>query len=438
MAATRGRALSELGRSVIALLLREPFYGHVLSGVVRVANEETPTAGVALGSTGVRLLVNPTFFCTTLRRKDERVAVVKHEVLHLVLRHLFRGLHGHYRDARLFNIAADLVVNQLIRPWPLPEGAVTLATFPDLNLKPDETVGWYYARLDTLAQSLASGSDDSEDGASGDPSDATDAPQSARALRELLQDGLSTCDHDGWSESSPRSDTRAQAVAAELDRLLVDAWERTDSVTHGRLPGIIKQAVSEALERRKPQVDWRRVMRIFTASSRRTRIVGTRRRESRRYADDSGWLGRGDPQLRHGRPIVPGIQVKRFQRLVVVVDTSGSVSTEELGLFFSEIHGMWRGGAEVTVVECDAAVQHSWTYQGLLPETISGRGGTRFDPAFAWIRDSPTRWDAVIYLTDGEASPPTLRPGCPLLWVVTADGSPTGLPWGRVVQLPAG
>ena len=52
---------------------------------------------------------------------DERTAVVKHEALHLLFKHLFRVEIGS-RNMRLFNIAADLVVNQFVEPWPLPEG----------------------------------------------------------------------------------------------------------------------------------------------------------------------------------------------------------------------------------------------------------------------------------------------------------------------------
>ena len=48
-----------------------------------------------------------------------------------------------------------------------------------------------------------------------------------------------------------------------------------------------------------------------------------------------------------------------------------------------------------------------------------------------------TRFDGCIYLTDGEAAPPSIKPPCKLLWVVTSDGT-TGpqLKWGRTIQLP--
>ena len=99
---------------------------------------------------------------------------------------------------------------------------------------------------------------------------------------------------------------------------------------------------------------------------------------------------------------------------------------------------MWRQGAEITVIECDAAVQHVWEYKGKFPEVLHGRGGTAFDPAFRWLREQrTTRWDACIYLTDGGAEAPEIKPPCKMMWVVTNDGwVGEHLRYGRTVKLP--
>ena len=140
-----GKATHELGRTIVTLLLKEPFYGHILGGLVRRVSEDVPTAAVALSTRGPELIVNPLFFIKVLNTK-ERVAVIKHEALHIIFRHLYRKPKQN-ADLELFNIAADLVVNQLIAPWPLPESGVTLKTFPDYDLRPNQTVEWYYDKL---------------------------------------------------------------------------------------------------------------------------------------------------------------------------------------------------------------------------------------------------------------------------------------------------
>ena len=135
----------------------------------------------------------------------------------------------------------------------------------------------------------------------------------------------------------------------------------------------------------------------------------------------------------------PGLKIKRFQHMLVAIDTSGSVSSQALSLFFAEIHGMWHQGAEVDIIECDAAVQRAYRDKGRLPKDVCGRGGTRFDPVFEWIKGQRrVRYDGCIYLTDGYAAAPEINPRCRVLWVVTADGSiGPHLRFGRAIQLPS-
>ena len=78
-------ALEELGRCVIQLLLKEPFYAHVLSGLVRCAEDGFPTAGVGLREGRLELIINPAFFLEFLTTREERVAVLKHDAHRLKL-----------------------------------------------------------------------------------------------------------------------------------------------------------------------------------------------------------------------------------------------------------------------------------------------------------------------------------------------------------------
>lgn len=407
------KAWEELARAINQLILEEPFYGHLFSSVIRDITPTTPTMAVGVQGARIALQVNPDFLLQlkfhrgSHKHRSERVAVIKHEALHLIFKHIFRREN---REPRLYNLAADIVVNQFVKPWILPEGGITLETFPDLDLEPDETLDWYYNKLQTLSRKPQS------------------APQSAEILDRLLSQedatvvgdpasGLHRGDHRLWGKSH---DIDAQVADSVLDRLIVQARDRAGQRGWGPLPNRIKELINAAIERRKPKLDWRRVVRIFAASSRKTRVVNTIRRQSKRYGT------------------YPGIRVSRFQRLAVAVDTSGSVSDHDLSDFFSEIHGIWRQGAEITVVECDATVQRTYPYTGILPERVAGRGGTIFNPVFEWINSNRMlRYDGCIYLTDGFAQAPSIKPNCKLLWVVTSDGQlGDHLKYGRAIQLP--
>ena len=377
----------ELSRCIIQMLFKEPFFNHLLSGVVRVVTKEIPTAAVSFSGNKIQLLVNESFFIKELRSQTNRVAVIKHESLHLLFKHLFRADLGKY-DRFLFNIAADLVVNQFIGSWKLPDSAVTLRSFPDLELKQNQTLEWYYEKLIKLR-----GSRDS-------------FPKSADALSKI-QDQTIHSDHSLWGVSKDaKGQVDAYAAETELDRMIIQARDRTPSKYHGTIPGEINTLIDALIENRKPKVDWRRTLKIFATNSRRTYIYSTMHRISKRYGTR------------------PGIKVKQFQKIAVAIDTSGSVSDSDLGIFFTEIDAMYKQGAEIVVIECDAEVQRTYNYNGQLPSEVAGRGGTVFDPVFAFLRSNRlTHYDGCIYLTDGYADEPTIRPPCPLLWVITSNGS---------------
>ena len=131
-------AEAELEQSIVMVLRREPFYGHLLSSVVRRLDSDIPTAAVTLSPVGVSLVVNPDFFLTDLS-SEERCAVIKHEILHLVLRHLFR-FEEPGMDRTLLNLAADMLVNPLVHPVPLPRRPIPPDSLPELNLRPNNII----------------------------------------------------------------------------------------------------------------------------------------------------------------------------------------------------------------------------------------------------------------------------------------------------------
>ena len=113
--------------------------------------------------------------------------------------------------------------------------------------------------------------------------------------------------------------------------------------------------------------------------------------------------------------------MRRRQKLLIAIDTSGSVSKKELTRFFMELFHIYRAGSEIRVVECDAEVGHVYDYKGKVPEFVSGGGGTSFEPPVSY-GNKVYRPDALIYFTDGYAPPPESNARFPILWVITALG----------------
>lgn len=416
-------AEAELDQCIVMVLRKEPFYGHLLGTVVRRIDSLIPTAAVTISPIGVSLVINPDFFINQLSQA-ERCAVIKHEILHLALKHLFRFEIPSINRTRL-NLAADLVVNQLVNPWPLPHSAITLSTFPELQLKPNKSLEYYYHRLEKHCREDAS---------------------FEIVLREKAS--VSHSDHSCWADcggedfigksadancrsnvlsANPKEDFDSSHLTKQLARILEDAFNnqlkrvraRLSASQWGDVPGSIRALIEEGKNESSSRVDWKRMLRLFVSAGYRTRLVATTRRRSKRFGT------------------YPGVRIIRERNIAVVVDTSGSIDPETLSLFFAEIALIRRTGTDVMVIECDSEVKRTYPYRGVLPAAVEGGGGTDFTPAFQWLKEeSRQRFDGCIYLTDGYADAPKVKPPCRLLWVISPNGlDDSHLLWGKRIKI---
>ena len=412
------RILKEVTSTTIELLLKEPFFGHLLTGLIKEVNPQVPTLGVRLaGPDAVQLSINPEFWDNELKEDKYRYGVIKHEILHIALRHIL--MTDKFSHKQIFNIAADIVVNQYVESGKLPEGAILLEQFRDFKMDPGQDVGYYYKRL--LAEHRkgnTGGSSGGERGAGGNPS--------SQRLAELLSGENEWLQrHDEWHRQIANLTAAERSnLEQKIDSIIHTASERVGEREIGNLPGELKSYLKTIEERFKPSLDWRRALRLFASSSNRTYLKNTIRRPSKRYGT------------------TPGIKIRHKQRLLVAVDTSGSVSGPELQRFFSEIYQIWRHGAEVLVVECDTAIKRQYPYRGHSPEFVMGRGGTDFNAPLEFANQH-FHPDGIVYFTDGYALAPRVESRYPVMWLITPNGLPehTGI-WdelpGRKVKMGAG
>ncbi|UZR96891.1 vWA domain-containing protein [Chondrinema litorale] len=397
--------LSEVSKTSIQLILKEPFYGHFFTGMLKEVTEQIPTAAVSLvNKQMVKLLVNPNFW-KELSDTEKRYGLIKHELLHIVLKHLFSM--KEFSNKRLYNIAADIVVNQYISKHQLPEGGITLERFwyleekYQITLERDKDAGYYYHLLKKILDGNSPVKKDlsvNDENGKGKPDPITEDDLSKTDLEELWR-------HETWKEVEELTEAEQKVLNRSINEIIV---QTVDRIKHkdkgiGNLPAGLQQYLDALLESLKPNVNWRRVLRLFSATSNRTFLKNTIQRPSKRYG------------------VTPGIKVKRKQKMLIAIDTSGSVSIPELQEFFGEIYHIWRQGAEIYVVECDAAIRNHYPYRGKPPEIVSGRGGTHFNAPVVFANEK-YRPDAIVYFTDGFAAAPTVKSRCPILWMISQNG----------------
>jgi predicted metal-dependent peptidase len=178
----------------------------------------------------------------------------------------------------------------------------------------------------------------------------------------------------------------------------------------GSIPGNMVELIKKAAE---GKIDYRNVLRMFRSSilSQRRRL--TRMRPSRRF---------GFEQM--------GSRYDFITRLLIAIDTSGSVGSEELARYFRVITTFFKYGVqEIDVLMFDHALQGKplkldEAKKNKTQFEVKGRGGTCFQVPIDYVKEHPG-YDGLIIITDGYAPTPDVPPHlkAELLWVIDNEES---------------
>jgi predicted metal-dependent peptidase len=123
----------------------------------------------------------------------------------------------------------------------------------------------------------------------------------------------------------------------------------------------------------------------------------------------------------------------------VAIDTSGSISQEEVNEFVSEVSAIKSNlRASITLLACDDKLcEHSpWRFEAWdelqFPAALGGGKGTNFNPVFDYIDAQDSACDVVIYFTDAKGVFPKVEPNYPVMWLIKGKEH---TPWGTRIQL---
>ena len=191
-------------------------------------------------------------------------------------------------------------------------------------------------------------------------------------------------------------------------RLITDIVQSTTQ--WGSIPGYMVELIKKAAD---GKIDYRNFLRAFRSSilSQKRRL--TRMRPSRRF---------GFEQM--------GSRYDFVTRLLIAIDTSGSVGSEELGRYFRIITTFFKYGVqEIDVLMFDCTVQGKpikldEAKKNKQEFKVKGRGGTNFQAPIDYVKEYPN-YDGLIIITDGYAVTPEVPPhlSTKLLWVIDNENS---------------
>tara|TARA_B100000242_G_scaffold294119_1_gene274930 strand:+ start:12331 stop:13497 length:1167 start_codon:yes stop_codon:yes gene_type:complete len=365
------------------------FFGSLMLFAQIETTKKLPTAA----TDGRKIFFNEEFLYS-LSSKEQN-ALMLHEVLHMALLHVTRRQN---RDPHIWNIAADIVVNDLIErntSFPLPQGAITDNRFQD-------------ASVEYIYEALL---------------------KSKKKYKLVINDILQSQALENSDEEPKSSGLMSQEEADEIESFWRDKMEILKiSSEHnlrngkGSLPAGIEQEILTILE---PEVDWRHALWKYVGKT----------------PADFDDLDR--------RFIYKGLYLESLLteavEVSVCIDTSGSVSDELLMQFAGELKGILSSYPNVKCslffADTDLAGPYEIDRIEQMPKAV-GRGGTSFVPFFDYLKKNGEENNLLgnnklsIYFTDGYGDFPEQEPNNPTMWLVCKDGLETNrFPFGEVVRI---
>lgn len=382
------QARAKVTKARTRLILRHPFFGYLALHLEPRQSDNLPVP--TMGTDGEYLYYDAGYVLKV--DIDELQGVICHEVFHCAFGHLWRK--GAREDLR-WNIAADAVTNEhvLIQGLSLPKGVIRFPAAEHMSVEE------MYNKI---------------------------------KVKEV--EGSVLDDHKKWGEKKKSDAGKSKGKGEQegglggngkgelLKRSLEGKWKERASQARqlAKQRGIGMGGLEEELDELfDPKLPWRELLRHF--------VMATTKSNYRLLPPNKRHLWRG--------LYLPSIYGEQIE-LAFAVDTSGSMSTEDIKEGLSEVKGICDQYEDYVLhlYQCDYGVQE---YKELtpfnfdFPRKIKGRGGTAFEPVFKDIQEKNIEIVCLVYFTDLMGSFPKTPPTYPVIWLSTHGGK---VPFGELIQ----
>jgi len=423
-----------ISKSKINIHRRTPFFSYLIEHLNFVKNNTVLTMGV---DKKANCFYNSEF--VDKLESNELDGLLAHEVMHLALNHPERGKGKEItiNGDSLWNIAIDISVNHLLveNDFRLPKygiipknGVVTVYGITVENI-PDKSSEEIYEELKGQLKQLmqkqkGKGKKDNDD-------------ESSITVSGFDEDEGKGFDQHEWNknsgEGSQKTDKSGNSKESEIsDKIQGKNWDKiiAEAYHHAKLIGKSPAGFEREFENlHKHKLNWRTILRRTVAS--KIPYDLTYRRPNKKYL----W---GDIY----QPSFTGEKIK----VVCSIDTSGSMSQDDLTDIVSELLGISRSFSQVEfrLLTHDVSVHDDIpiTYnheQKLKSIKLHGGGGTSHVPLYEYIKTKGIQRETklLISFTDGYSEFPEKRPVVDTTFVLTGGHCSTSdMPsWGDIICL---
>ncbi|MEN8219279.1 MAG: VWA-like domain-containing protein [Pseudomonadota bacterium] len=387
---------TKLARARTKLIMDKPFLGAL---VLRLPMRAAEPKWCPTSATDARhFFYNPDYI--EALKLEQVQFVLAHEALHCALSHFARRQH---RNQFRWDLACDYAINPLLLNDGLmpPPGVWVEESYEGL------TAEEIYPMIDEnnadepMDRHVYDG--EQEGGSDGEGSSSNEGQSEPK--EEL----------GGARQPPPLCDSERQNLDVQWQQRLAGAAQQ--ALQAGKLGGAMARMVDHLLQ---PQLPWRMLLARYMTTMAR---------------DDYSYMR---PSRREGAAIFPSLRSAQLE-IVVALDTSGSVSDDEIAQCVAEINALkGQMRARITLLACDAKLADDgpWVYEPWedfsAPHEFTGGGGTSFKPVFDYVESHIQQHDLLVYFTDAVGDFPEKMPPYPVIWLVKGKGK---VPWGQRIQL---
>jgi len=382
----KDKPLTKLLKARSMLILDHPFFGCLALKLQLIEEPETTKSAT---TDGTSLYYNPDYIDSLPIMQTK--GLLAHEVMHCALGHTWRQ--GD-RESRRWNMAVDYTVNEnlLETGFTLPKGYLRDSQYD--NLSAEEI----YALLskDEQKKDKQNKQQQKKSGGSGKNKKQQQQKKDESKDKEQPNPDPGRC----GGVTPPKDKNEMNQTQMEWKAAVSQAIQ----ITRGELSGDLYRQLQVILD---PPLPWYILLRDFVERSAR---------------NDYNWMVPSRRYFSTGI-ILPSLISEELPEVAIAIDTSGSISKEQLSRFAHEISNILAVyETRIRIFYCDSQVKKEVEInRNDLPLELKpvGGGGTDFRPVFQHINKKGYTPSCLIYFTDLYGHFPKTQPEYPTMWITT-------------------
>jgi len=401
-----------LDRAKIGVMLNgSVFLATVTFSLKHSFNSECKTAR----TDGISIEYNPTFFKSL--NPEQRTALIAHEAWHVALMHMTRQ---GKRLPDFYNYAGDYVINQLLVDdnFELPPNGLQDDKYRDMSTNQVYDILYEEAPkidMDLLDIVFSDGSGDKEQDKEQGGNEPNNDPGKAKGSGG---EGDKEEEKTKAQGKKPTPNKNTKEIEAHIKGILVKA--STQSKLHNEKPGSIPGEILREIDRLiNPKLPWEAILQRFLTE--KVKDDYTWQRPNKRFLPDF---------------YLPTQYSESLTHITIAIDTSGSITPEDLRAILSEIQYIRDvfKPKKMTILDCDRTIHNVYEVDEdthILDLKFTGGGGTSCFPVIHYCKDNPTT--ALVYFTDLYLQKWTKEVDFPILWIVY-DNPNAKVPIGEITH----